>query len=137
MPALARLVLATALALAAAPAAAQPGPDWGVLADEDVVRIVTTDEDGGTRETKIWIVEVDGRGFVRTGGTRWFGNIERDPNVVLKAAGLELQLRATPVEDEALRARIEEAFAAKYGWTDRLRNLVVFGRSNLLELGLR
>jgi hypothetical protein len=137
MSSIARLALVAALAFAAGPAAAQQGPNWGELADEDVVRIVTTNEDGSARETKIWIVEVDGRGFVRTGGTRWFRNIERDPNVVLKVAGLDLQLRATPVEDEALRERIEQAFTAKYGWTDRLRNLFVWGRPNLLELGLR
>lgn len=134
MTRLARLAVAALLGLAAPAAAAQPAPDWHALAEEDVVRIATTDAEGGRRETTIWLVEVDGRGFVRTTSTRWFGDIERDPQVALEVAGTELLLRATPVEDEALRERIERAFAAKYGWTDRLRGWFVWGRPNLLEL---
>jgi hypothetical protein len=126
--------LALMLLVFAAPAAAQ---NWSELAAEDVVTIVTRNEDGSARETKIWIVTLDERGFVRTGNTRWFRNIERDPNVTLRSAGQEVAVRATPVEDEPLRARIEDAFRAKHGFTDRLRGWVVWGRPNILELERR
>jgi hypothetical protein len=134
MRTLIRLALVSVLALGGVASALAAEPALGGAAAEDVVTIVTRDEDGGARETKIWIVDVDGTAYVRTGGTRWFHNIERNPDVTLKSGGKELALRAKPVEDEALRARIETAFAEKYGFTDRLRGWFVWGRSNLMEL---
>jgi hypothetical protein len=135
MRTLPRLAFLIALALASTATAAEPA--WSELAAEDVVHIVTRNEDGSPRDTKIWIVELDGKAYVRTGNTRWFRNTARNPEVSLRAGGQELALRTTPIEDDALRARIEDAFAAKYGFTDRLRGWFVWGRSNILELGPR
>ena len=135
MRTLTRLAFLLALGLASPAAAAEPA--WSELAAEDVVTVVTRNEDGSARETKVWIVEVDGKAYMRTGNTRWYRNVARDPEVGLRAAGQELALRATPVEDDALRARIESTFAAKYGFTDRLRGWFVWGRSNIMELGPR
>src|SRR5687768_15143125 len=49
----------------AGPAAATDEVDWPRVADTDVVEIVTSDEDGALRETKVWIVVLDGHGYVR------------------------------------------------------------------------
>ena len=49
--------------------------------------IVTHDEDGGERVTKLWLVVVDGEGVIRTDDSRWFRNIQRDPNVVFWVGG--------------------------------------------------
>ena len=62
---------------------------WSEAAAPDVVRILTQDEDGSTRETKIWIVLLDGQAYIRTANTRWYRNIERDPNVTVQSEGAE------------------------------------------------
>jgi hypothetical protein len=117
-----KLLLAVAVAAcASAPLSEATGPiDWGAVADVSVPRIVTVDPDGDSRVTKLWIVVVDGAGYIRTSGTRWFGNIERDPEVVLRVGGVAYPLRARLVLDANLRDRINAAFRTKYGFEDRL-----------------
>ena len=97
--------------------------DFGALAEVDVPELVTHDADGSERVTKLWLVVVDGEGFVRTGETRWAENIARDPEVELHAIGEAHLLRAAAVADVPLRERVNAAFRAKYGWQDRLLHL--------------
>jgi hypothetical protein len=111
---------AIALALALAGASPAFAVDWSKHAAEQVVRVVTSDEDGAARTTKVWIVVVDGEAYLRTGGTRWGKNVERNPDVRLLAEGAEYDLRVEFVSDEALRARVTQALREKYGWSDRM-----------------
>lgn len=111
--------LVLALVVAASYARAQT-PSWSALAEEDVIEILTHDADGALRETTVWVGVVDGVGYVRTGDTRWRGNIETSPNVVVRAGGAEYVLRAELVKDASLRARVNEVFRAKYGFQDRM-----------------
>jgi hypothetical protein len=115
------LLLAAALAACASrPVSQATEPlDWAAAADERVPQIVTVDPDGDTRVTKLWLVVVDGSGYIRTSGTRWFANLERDPDVVLRVRGTEYPLRTKLVLDADLRERINEAFRSKYGFEDR------------------
>jgi hypothetical protein len=108
------------LACASTPVPEATGPiDWRAVADAGTPEIVTIDADGDVRETKLWIVVLDGRGFIRTGDTRWFKNIQRDPNLVLRIGGAAYPLRATLERNEQVRQRAHEAFRAKYGFSDR------------------
>jgi hypothetical protein len=114
------LVLAS-LALCTASLAYGAEPlDWNAVAAEDTIEIVTHDADGDVRETTVWVGVVDGVGYVRTTGSRWLENIGRDPNVLVRVGGGEYALRAEPSDDAALRARVNEVFRAKYGFTDRM-----------------
>jgi hypothetical protein len=94
--------------------------DWSPHADERVVEVVTHDEDGGERTTKIWLVVVDGAAYIRTGNTGWGGNVERDPEVRLLTASGDYDLRVEFVTDAATRDAVTAAFREKYGWSDRL-----------------
>lgn len=94
--------------------------DWSTHADERVVEVVTHDEDGGERTTKIWLVVVDGAAYIRTGKTGWGGNVERDPEVRLLTASGDYDLRVEFVTDAATRDAVTAAFREKYGWSDRL-----------------
>ena len=109
--------LALAVLLGSAPASAV---DWSVYTDQGVVEIVTHNEEGAPRATKIWIVVLDGEAYVRTGNTTWGRNAERDPEVRILIAEAGYDLRVEFVADEATRARIVQAFRDKYGWSDRL-----------------
>jgi subtilisin family serine protease len=127
-------VVAVALLGATGAAAA---PDWGELGEVRVPQIFTLTEEGSLRVTKLWLVVVDGQGFVRTGDTRWFRDIERNPDVSIGAQGESHPLRATPVTEPELRARVNAAFRAKYGWKDRLVHPLGAGGSNILRLDPR
>lgn len=101
-------------------ARAQATPDWGALAAENVVQVVTHDADGELRDTSVWLAVVDGQGYVRTGATRWRANLERDPDMVFRIAGTEYPLRAQHVTNADLARRINAAIRAKYGFSDRV-----------------
>lgn len=118
-----RRVFALGFALAVwllSPVSIADAPDWNALADERVIEVLTHDADGDLRETTVWVGVVDGVGFVRTSDTRWRENIARDADVVVRIAEQEYPLRAELVTDDALRARVNQVFRAKYGLTDRI-----------------
>jgi hypothetical protein len=96
----------------------EDGIEWDRYSEEGTVEVITTDEDGSTRETKVWLVVVDGQGYIRTGGTRWGGNIERDPEIALRIGETELPLRVEFVADETQRDAVTSALRAKYGFSD-------------------
>ena len=105
------------LACASTPPPTADGPiNWAEVSDERVPVIVTQDPDGSQRVTKLWVVIVDGQGLIVTGNTRWFRNIQRDPNVVFRIGGSAYPLRAELVTDEALKERVDAAMREKYGW---------------------
>ncbi len=114
---------------------ADVGVKDGKVAEVGNIEIITHDEDGDARETTIWLVVIDGQGFIRTGDTRWGENIRRNPSdVVLRIEGKEYPLRAELIESEKLRERVTEAFHAKYGWTDSLVHLTRGGRPNIIHM---
>jgi hypothetical protein len=127
----AALGLILALMLAAPAAYAM---DWAGLADADVVRIVTVDEDGSARTTKIWVVVVDSAPYVRTGATRWFANLERDPLVVVTKGETEYAARALRVTAAERISQVQAAFREKYGFMDRLTGLVRIGGPRIFQL---
>lgn len=145
---MARLALAVALCAAwllppPAGAASEeaPGPaeapDWDAVADVGVVNVVTRDEDGDPRDTRVWLVVVDGAGYIRTGSTTWGGNVARDPELVLRVEEREYPLRAEFVRDEALRERIGSAFREKYGFQDTLVGIFRQGDPKIMHLVAR
>lgn len=97
-----------------------PGPiDWGAADEQWSLHIVTVDADGDERVTRVWLALVDGEGAIRTGDSRWWKNLQRDANCRLRWKGADHPVRAEFVTDRAGRERIDEAFAAKYGWWER------------------
>jgi hypothetical protein len=111
------LVIPAACATRVPPASVTP-LDWTAVADQGTPAIVTQDPDGDERVTKLWVVVVDGEGLIRTGDSRWFRNIERDPDVDFWIGGHSYPLRAELVTDESIKKRAGDAFREKYGWTD-------------------
>ena len=85
----------------------------------------------------MWVAVVDGQGYIRTGNTRWWANIERDPDVTLRIEGNEYPLRVDVVQDAGLIRRVEEAFRAKYGWMDRALDIVRSGAPHIMRLSPR
>jgi hypothetical protein len=124
------LVLAW-IALAAPPALAF---DWMAAQEDSVVEILTSDADGGLRETPVWIVVLADAGYVRTSDSKWLANIRRGSAVRLRIREVESPVVATETHDAALAERVEEAFKAKYGFTQRVMSLLRFSEPTVLKL---
>jgi hypothetical protein len=126
------LLLAFGLAVAGAAHAAVY--DWNSWADLETVEVISTDEDGGARLTTVWIVVLDHFPYVRTAGTTWGDNVEREGTLKLRSELGELSLRAERVLDEAEVERVVNAFREKYGTTDRLMEWFRFGERRVFRL---
>lgn len=101
-----------------------PAVNWDAVSDEQEITVITENEDGTRRETVIWLVVLDGAGYIRTARTRWGGNMERVPDVVLRIGGTEHPVRAERVSDDALADRVQSRFRQKYGFWDRVTGVV-------------
>ena len=92
------------------------------------VAVLRTHDDGGAPyDTKMWVVDVDGSPYVRIGrpGRGWGERAKAHPDVDLIRGDVTTPCTAAVVEDAALRARVDDAFAAKYGWVDWWYGVVV------------
>jgi len=132
-----RSLLGAALLAGAAQAAQTAQIDWAPFAEEDVVRILTVDPDGETRETKVWVVVVDDAAWVRTNDSRWLANIRRDPRVRMRVREREYALAAEETSDPELVDRVEEAFKAKYGLLQGVMSALRVRQPTLLRLAPR
>jgi len=126
--------LALALLLAA-PAAAQT--TWSPFEEASVIHIVTRDEDGTERDTKVWFVAVDGAGFVRTNDSRWLANIRRGSSIVLRHDSTNRPVTSEEVTDPAVTASVEAAFKAKYGVMQRVMSALRTREPTVLRLRQR
>ena len=106
-------------ALASAGSAATTSElDWARVEDVGVVEILTNDEDGDLRETKVWFVLIDGTAYLRTNKSRWLENIRRDPGVRIRIDDTEYVQLARDVSSPEMIERVDEASRAKYGWQE-------------------
>jgi hypothetical protein len=118
--------IAIAMGLAWVACASRPVPsgqepiDWQAADEHWSVYIVTVDSDGDERVTRIWLAVVDEDGTLRTGDSRWWQNLERDPNCRIRLQGIDYPVRAEFVTEYEAKARIDDAFSEKYGWLNRV-----------------
>ena len=120
-------ILALAVLVFAAPAAADSThpspdsyPDWETLADVEVIEVLTHDEDGDLRESKVWFVRVEGEVYLRTSESAWLENLRRDPNLGLRVEDVEYQARALEVTSDELIEKVDAASRQKYGWQEAI-----------------
>ncbi|MFQ5513408.1 MAG: DUF2255 family protein [Myxococcota bacterium] len=111
--------------------------DWSRYADVRTVQVITTNEDGSPRETTVWLVVVGGRGYLRTGTTRWGANLERNPRARLRIGEEEIPVRIEFVEDEPTRERVTRAFRGKYGLKDRIMSVFRGSHPKIMRLSRR
>ena len=134
-PRLGGLVLSLLL-VATAPAFADY-PDWDSVADVKVIDVVTIDEDGDRRVTKVWFVLVDGVPYLRTNRSRWLDNLRRDPNLGLRIESREYEVMAEEISGDEIVEVVDRASATKYGWQERIIHPFRMAKPEILKLGPR
>jgi hypothetical protein len=84
------------------------------------VHVLTWDEDGDRRKTRVWIAAVDGTPYLRTAQSKWWQNIERGSKTRILSGDRIYPVSIEAIDDPSLRSQIDAAFAAKYGWLGKL-----------------
>lgn len=92
-----------------------------LLVDEgEVVRLTTFDAEGRASATGLWVVEVDGKTYLRAGSpsARWLARLRARPEVAIERDGVTRKARATVVAAPAVAAAVSAAMREKYGFID-------------------
>ena len=119
-------------------AAGAVGPDWNAVTAVKEVDVLTTNEDGNSRETTIWFTLLDGQAYIRTSGsTTWGDNVERNPDIALRIEEVEYLFHAAFITDEAKREKVVASFRKKYGWIDGFLNFVRGSSPRIMRLDSR
>jgi len=93
------------------------------LVDEgEIVRVTTLDAKGRTHVTPLWIVDLDGRVYLRARSpdAGWLERVRAEPEVTLQRRDADARFRALSEESAAIRAEVNLAMSEKYGFADRL-----------------
>jgi hypothetical protein len=102
-----------------------------LLVDEGEIVILETHGADRIYTTQLWIVELDGVRYLRSGrsDTDWLARLQASPEVALRATDAPhveaSPYRALPVNDADLRERVNRAMAEKYGFSDVIWSWVV------------
>jgi hypothetical protein len=93
---------------------------------DEIVVLHTTDADGVSHETRLWVVDDAGHAWLRAGqpGSGWYLRLEAQPQVEVERGSESGRFNAIPVPDAATRDRIHALMRAKYGFADRWVSLL-------------
>jgi hypothetical protein len=98
------------------------------LAGTDTVHIATERQDGGETATPIWAVAVDGVPYIRSAygaDSKWYRRVQRTGRAAFIDGSHRYPVTVENLDDEAVRSRVDEAYAAKYAnQSDALRQVV-------------
>lgn len=111
--------IAIALGIVVGLAAAFGLLQLGISESGEVIVLTTTDAEGETATTRLWIVEHDGDVWLRSGqgdASGWYARILEQPRVEVERAGETASYLAQPTPD-ALDT-INPLLREKYGWAD-------------------
>jgi hypothetical protein len=124
--------------LAATPTSGSDLPNgWRALAAEKVVEVITRDPSGKNRETKVWVVEVDGVLYLRTSRSKWLENLRRDPDFTLRYSGGEVGARAFEIPGDAIIEAVDAASRTKYGWQQSVTRFFRYRKPEILRVEAR
>jgi hypothetical protein len=86
----------------------------------EVVALRTTDSQGHAHDTKLWIVDHEGRPWIRAvrPSLSWVERLRVNPRVELVRNGQTTAFTAAIVETPEAKHAVDAAIAAKYGWID-------------------
>ena len=100
----------------------------------EVVVLRTQDQSGEKVETRLWIVDLDDRPWLRAGSpdSGWLKRIQAQPLVEMERSGSTGSYLAFVDSDKpARRDAVHELMASKYGFVDALVSLMRDGKKSI------
>ncbi len=107
-----------------------------IAAESGEVVVLTTENLEGERQTtRLWVVEIDGRLYLRAGmpQSSWYQRVLANPNVYVERGEVQRAYLARP--ELAQGTQVNELMRAKYGWADAYIGFL-FGRESSVPLRL-
>lgn len=106
-----------------------------VASESGEVVVVTTRDAEGSHGTRLWVVEHDGRQWLRgSTDSGWYGRMLQEPVVEMQRSGVVRTYTATSVPHQA--TTINTLMADKYGWGDRVVSLFAGDRTDAVAVRL-
>ncbi|MBW2268062.1 MAG: hypothetical protein JRH16_05765 [Deltaproteobacteria bacterium] len=101
----------------------------------EVVVLTTSDAQGNSHETRVWVVDHEGKAWLRAGAAMqaWYGRLTARPNVEVERNGNRRRYIAVP--QPLLRPVVNDLMLEKYGWADRFIG-ALFGRDDAIPIRL-
>ena len=103
----------------------------------EVVELFTVDEDGAEVVTRLWIVDHEGRPFLRVAasGSGWYARLQAQPDIHVRRDDQVLAYRAVP--DQAKSEIVNRLMRDKYTWGDAFFATVFGSREGSIPIELR
>ena len=101
----------------------------------EIVVLTTTDENGAPAETRLWVVELDGYQYLRSGdpGSGWYNRLLANPKVEVVRNGQKASYNAVPAPE--LQTQVNDLMQEKYGLSDAYISAVL-GRGDAIPIRL-
>jgi hypothetical protein len=109
-------------------------PDWNALSTVEEIEVLSENSDGSRAETTVWLVVVDNDGYIRTGNTSWYPNLERKPEIGVRINGKDYPVTAQLVTEQSVIDAVVAEFAHKYGWSDTVRGWIIRAKPHIVKL---
>jgi hypothetical protein len=107
-----------------------------IASETGEVVVLHTTADGEQVTTRLWVVDLDGDPWLRAGSASgWYARLVASPEVLLARQGMTARYVAEPRTER--RAEVNALMADKYGWRDRLIEVLVGGRDDAIPVRLR
>ncbi len=98
-----------------------------IIASEsgEVVVVRTTDAQGASHETRLWVVDTEAGQWLRSGGgdAGWAKRMLEHPQIVMSRDGVASTYIAEP--DESAARMVNQLMREKYGWADQFIALMI------------
>ncbi len=98
-----------------------------VVASEtgEVVVVHTVDDQGEARETRIWVLEDQGKIYIRGGDGGWTSRVVARPEISVEREGQRLEVLGVLQQDDGTRRRVNRLFREKYGLRDAFISMLL------------
>lgn len=103
----------------------------------EVVVLHSTDAQGQSHETRLWVVDYEGSAFLRVGagGSGWYSRLQGNPRARVERQGEAGDFVIVPRPQ--LSDAINDLMSEKYGWADSYISATVAERTGSIPLQLQ
>ena len=106
-----------------------------IASESGEVVVLTTQSQEGPKETRLWVVDLDGVQHLRAGtDSGWYQRLLAAPDVRVSRSGAAAAYRAEP--NPASTEAVNRLMREKYGWRDAYISMLIGGREDSIAVAL-